>query len=295
MERLFKQFQELWSPLETSQKISMGLAGAFVLVAMVAMMVWASRPDMQLLYGGLAADEAGEILSKLEKKGVEVELGKGGGSIYVEARLVHKLRAELATDGVLPGGSGPGFELFDEGGFGISDFVQRTNFLRAVQGELARTITQFSGVEDARVMVVMPENRIVVLREGRDQPSASVFVDTSGGLTRPAVNAIRRLVANAIQGLDINDVAVVDSSGIDWTEELRGEGLGGMSNDSIRFRTKWENYFTNKVQSMLDRVLGPNQSEVRVAVDIDTSSVQTTETSFDEEGVVRIVVGKQRV
>ena len=136
-------------------------------------------------------------------------------------------------------------------------------------------------------MVVMPENRIVVSREGRDRPTASVFLDSSGALMLPAVNAIRRLVANAIQGLDINDVAVVDSSGVDWSEQLSGEASGGMSNDAIRFRTKWETYFSNKVQTMLDRVLGVNQSEVRVAVDIDTSSVQTTEKSFDPEGVVR--------
>lgn len=291
---LAKQFTELWGPLGLNQKISLILAAGLVGLTMIAMFIWAAKPDMQLLYGGLSDGEAGEILAKLEQKGHQVELGKGGGSIYVDASKVHKLRAELATEGVLPGGSGPGFELFDAGGFGISDFVQKTNFLRAVQGELARTIAQFSGVEAARVMVVMPENRIVVSREGRDRPTASVFVETSAGLTMPSVNAIRRLVANAIQGLDINDVAVVDNSGVDWTAEMRSEGITGISNEAIRFRTKWESYFTTKVQTMLDNVLGSNQSEVRVAVDIDTSSSQTTETSFDPESqVARSVTSKE--
>ncbi|MCH6255826.1 flagellar M-ring protein FliF [Puniceicoccaceae bacterium K14] len=286
LDGLTKQFSELWKPLGINQKISLTLAAGLVALSMIAMFIWASKPEMQLLYGGLSDGEAGEILSKLEQKGYSSEMGKGGGAIYVDASQVHKIRAELATEGILPGGTGPGFELFDAGGFGISDFVQRTNFLRAVQGELARTIAQFSGVKGARVMVVMPENRIVVSNEGRDRPTASVFVDTSGGLTQASVNAIRRLVANAIQGLNINDVAVVDSSGIDWTAEMRSEGITGISNEAIRFRTKWESYFTTKVQTMLDNVLGSNQSEVRVAVDIDTSSSEVTETSFDPESQV---------
>lgn len=287
MGQLVNQFKELWNPLGANQKISLILAAGLVALAMIAMMIWAAQPNLQLLYGNLPPEEAGEIISKLEQKGVKFDLGKSGGDIYVEASMVHRLRAELATDGVLPSGSGPGFELFDQGGFGISDFHQRTNFLRAVQGELARTIMQFDGVNAARVMVVMPENRIIVSKENRDKPKASVFVDTSNGLPIQAVNAIRHLVANAIQGLDVNDVAVLDKSGLVLTAELQGDGLsGGLTSDVIRLRKKYESDFTTKVQTMLDRVLGSGQSVVRVAVDIDTSSVQTTEKSYDPESAV---------
>jgi len=286
MGKLFSQVKQLWDPLGINQKISIALAAGLVVLAMIAMMVWSAQPKMQLLYGGLSAEEAGKIVSKLEQKGVPFEAGRGGDSIYVEAGMVHRLRMELATEGI-PAGSGPGFEIFDESGLGISDFQQRTNFLRAVQGELARTISQFDGVNSARVMVVMPENRIVVSREGRDRPTASVFVDTPNGLPLPAVNSIRHVVANAIQGLKVDDVVVVDSSGVVLSEELKGDGLNtGLSNDVIRYRKGLETYFTAKVQSMLDRALGPGQSEVRVAVDVDTSSVQTTEKSFDPDSQV---------
>ena len=133
----------------------------------------------------------------------------------------------------------------------------------------------------------MPENRIIVTSEGRDRASASVFVDTAGSLDISAVNSIRHLVANSIQALNVNDVVVVDSEGVVLSEQLRSDGLnGGISNDSIRYRKGLEAYFTTKVQSMLDRVLGPHQSEVRVAVDVDTSTVVTKE-SFDPEGVLR--------
>lgn len=283
---MVSQFKEIWGSLGANQRISLILAAGLVVLSMIGMMIWAAQPDMQLLYGKLSPEEAGKIVSKLEQKGVAFETGSGGNSIYVDASEVHRLRMELATEGIPAGGSGPGFELFDEGSFGISDFVQRTNFLRAVQGELARTISKFDGVETARVMVVMPENRLLSSREGRDRPTASVFVD-GGNLPSGTVNSIRHLVANAIQRLDVNDVVVVDSMGTVLSEELRSDGLGGgMSNGVIKYRKSLETYFTGKVQTMLDRVLGPNQSEVRVAVDIETASVQTTETTFDPESQV---------
>ncbi len=287
---LINQFKDLWQPLGVNQKISLVLASGLVGLAMIAMMVWAGKPSMQLLYGNLDAQEAGEILDKLEQMGETPEIGKNGNSIYVESSKVYRLRWALASEGLVPSGTGPGFELFDEASFGISDFVQRTNYLRAIKGELERTIIQFSGVRSARVMVVMPENRILVTSEGRARATASVFVDTRGGLTLSAVNSIRHLVAHSIQGLDVNDVVVVDSAGLVLSEDLKSGGLnGGLSNDLIRYRKGLEQYFTAKVQSMLDRVLGPNQSEVRVAVDVDTSSVQTTEERFDPDGVLRSI------
>jgi len=287
MGNILNQFRDLWQPLGVNQKISLILASGLVTLAMIGMMIWAAQPDMQLLYGNLSPEEAGEIVAKLEQKSIKFETGEGGNAIYVVSDKVHKLRWELASDGMVPSGSGPGYELFDKGTFGVSDFVQRTNFLRAIQGELARTITQFNGVRSARVMVVMPENRIIVGGEGGARATASVFVDTKGSIGLPAVNSIRHLVANAIQGLSANDVVVVDSVGVVLSEELQSDGLGGgLSNDALKYRKGLEVYFTNKVQTMLDRVMGPNSTEVRVAVDVDTSSLQTTETSFDPESQV---------
>lgn len=284
---MLTQFKEIWQSLGANQRISLILALGLVVLAMIGMMIWAAQPDMQLLYGKLSPEEAGKIVAKLEQKNIRFETGTGGNSIYVESSQVHRLRMELATEGIPAGGSGPGFELFDEGSFGISDFVQRTNFLRAVQGELARTISQFDGIDSARVMVVMPENRLLSSREGRDRPTASVFVEAGSSLQSSTVNSIRHLVANAIQRLDVNDVVVVDSMGTVLTEGLRSDGMGsGISNDVIRYRKSLETYFTGKVQTMLDRVLGANQSEVRVAVDVDTASIQTTEKIFDPDSQV---------
>jgi hypothetical protein len=106
----------------------------------------------------------------------------GGTAVLVPSDQVYKLRMDLSSKG-LPGGDGVGFEIFDKGQFGLSDFVQRTNYMRALQGELARTITQLQGVRAARVMIVQPENRLLLTEQGV-KPTASVFVDIGGGRLR---------------------------------------------------------------------------------------------------------------
>ncbi len=283
---MLNQFKELWQSLGANQKISLILASGLVALAMIGMMIWAAQPQMDILYGRLAPEDLDKIVANLEQSGVAYEV-RGGTAVYVDAGQKHKLKAALAQEGIPSGGAGKGFELFDDSSFGISDFVQKTNYLRAIQGELSRTISLFDGIESARVQVVMPENRLLSSREGQDRPTASVFVISRGALNAGSVNSIRQYVANSIPRLSANDVVVVDSQGTDLTEGLRSDGLGaGLSNDVIRYRKSIESYYTMKVQSMLDGVLGHNQSQVRVAADIDTASVQTTERTFDPESQV---------
>ena len=135
-----------------------------------------------------------------------------GGSIYVPADKIYTMRMQLAGKGI-PQGDGVGFEIFDKPNFGISDFVQRANYLRAVQGELARTISQIDEVEAARVMIVVPENRLLLDKD--KYPTASVFVRVRGNtqLQPQSINSIRFLVANSVEGLKPNHVTVVDNLG----------------------------------------------------------------------------------
>ncbi len=283
MSRFLSQLAALWKQLGLNQKISLILSAGVVVAVMAGVLVWSSRPDMQLLYGRLDPKDAGDIASALDAQGVAYEVGAGGSSIRVPRSDVARVRMELASKG-LPTGSSVGYEIFDQGNFGISDFVQRTNYLRAIQGELSRTISQLDGVRGARVMVVMPENRLLVTDTSR-RSTASVFVDTGGSrLALEAVNSIRSLVANAVEGLRIDDVSVVDNRGNVLSDELRQDGLGGgLTSGPLRFRKSLEDYFSQKVETMLATVLGPANAVVRVSVDVDTSSSTVTEERFDPE------------
>ena len=162
-------------------------------------------------------------------------LGRAGGTISVPADKVHLMRMQLAAKGI-PRGDGVGFEIFDKPNFGISDFVQHANYTRAVQGELARTISQLDEIEGARVMIVMPENRL--LTDNTRRPTASVFVKLKhhAQLQPSAVNSIRFLVANAVEGLQANFVSVVDNHGNVLSENSDGEGIGGLTNTQLGAR-----------------------------------------------------------
>lgn len=285
METYIAQFRKLWNELGASQKASILLSVTGVMVGVGALLIWAGRTPMQLLFGRLEPADMSEVVAALEEKGVPYTMDEAGTSIYVPPDKVHAIRMQLANDGVLNGG-GVGFEIFDEGNFGISDFVQRTNYIRAVQGELSRTIAQLRGVRSARVMIVVPENKLLLDRT-RSHSTASVFVDTAGAkLGQDQINSIRFLVANAVEGLEINDVAVVDNNGNVLSEEVRTDETIGLASSQLRLRKDIEDYYTNKIETMLNRVIGAGQVVARVSIDLDTEAQTIVEERYDPESQV---------
>jgi flagellar M-ring protein FliF len=197
---------------------------------------------------------------------------------------VYTMRMQLASKGI-PQGDGVGFEIFDKPNFGISDFVQRANYLRALQGELARTIGQLDEVKAARVMIVLPENRLLLDKD--KHPTASVFVRVRGAspLGPQTINSIRFLVANSVEGLKPNHVAVIDNLGN--TEEMAdNDSMAGVSSSQLGARRALEQYLSKKAQDMLETVLGPGQAIVRVSAEVNYDTITKTEEKFDPDGQV---------
>lgn len=279
------QFQAIWKQLGLNQKISLVLATAVLLAGIGAVSMWSSRTDYSLLYGRLSDNEAARVISALEDAKVPFRTGGGGGSIYVPTEKVHVVRMQLAGRGI-PRGDGVGFEIFDKPNFGISDFVQRANYVRAVQGELSRTISQLDEIEQARVMIVMPENRLFLDRDR--QPTASVFVRVRGTtvLGAAAVNSIKFLVANSVEGLKPNFVTVVDNQGNVLSENTADDSLAGLSASQLTQRRNLEQYLARKVEGMLEKVVGPGQVIARVAADINLDTVTSVAERFDPDGQV---------
>ncbi len=204
LSQLGQQLLGIWKQLGVNQRISVVCSTGLVLFGLIALAYWSSRADYSLLYGKLEEGEASKVVAVLDESKVPYQI-RGAGSIWVPADKVYALRMQMAGKGI-PRGEGVGFEIFDKANFGISDFVQRANYIRAVQGELSRTIGQLDQVESARVMIVMPENRL--LMDAQRKPTASVFVHVKGSAALPssAVNSIRFLVANSVEGLQANNV-----------------------------------------------------------------------------------------
>jgi flagellar M-ring protein FliF len=282
------QLQAIWRQLGVNQRISLALTGAVVLLGLGALVFWSSRVDYSLLYGKLDEAEAAKVLAALDDAKVPYKVSSTKGTISVPADKVHVMRMQLAAKGI-PRGEGVGFEIFDKPNFGISDFIQRANYLRAVQGELARTIGQVDSIETARVMIVMPENRLLV--DNQKRPTASVFVRVRGNATLPpqTVNAIRFLVANAVEGLVANNVSVVDNQGNVLSDNSENDSVAGLTTTQLTARKNLEQYLAKKAEDILIKVLGPGQSVVRVSADINFDSLSRVEEKFDPESqVVRI-------
>jgi flagellar M-ring protein FliF len=275
----------LWKQLGLNQRVSLVIAALAVAAGLIGVVLWSHQPDYQLLYGKLSEKDSSAIIAQLQTQNIPHKIANGGSTIYVSADQVHKLRMDLAGKGI-PTGDGVGFEIFDKGQFGLSDFVQRTNYLRALQGELARTISKLEGVSSARVMIVQPENRLLVTSQGV-RPTASVFIELSKSRLDPeAVNSIRNLVANAVQGLVPDQVAVVDDKGRVLSEELKQDPTLASASSQMRYRQQIEDYLAKKVETMLLPVVGAGNTVVRVSAEIETEATTRTEEKFDPDGQV---------
>jgi len=283
--QLGKQLVSIWKQLGMNQRVSLILAAVMVFAGLGGVVFWSTRADYGLLYGKLPEAEAAKVVSALDEAKVPYKIGAGGSSILIPADKVAQMRMQLANKGI-PRGEGVGFEIFDKPNFGISDFIQRANYLRAVQGELARTISQVDSVLGAKVMVVMPENRLLVDQQKR--PTASVFLQVRGTTQLPAqtVNAIRFLVANAVEGLQANYVTVIDNLGNVLSENNDDNSMVGMSTTQLTARKNLEQYLSKSAEGMLATVLGPGQSVVRVAAEINFDTNTRTEEKYDPDGTV---------
>lgn len=285
LSKLAAQLREIWAQMGASQRISVVAATFVVLAGLGSVAFWSSRTEYNLLYGRLSDTASSQVIAALEEAKVPYKVSAGGATIHVPADKVHALRGQLASKGI-PRGEGVGFEIFDKPNFGISDFVQRANYVRAVQGELARTISQLDDVESASVMVTLPENRLLLDRD--KHPTAAVFVCTrvNGELPSQTINSIRFLVANSVEGLKPNQVSVHDSKGNLLSDNNDNDSITGLTSNQLTARRNLEQYLAKKAQDMLEAVLGPGQAIVRVSAEINYDTITRTEEKFDPDGQV---------
>ena len=286
----FKNIKEYWAGAGTGQKA--GIAGAAVaFVGVVAvLLIWSNKPRMELLYGGLSEDDMAKILSVVQASGVDYKTAESGNGIQVQKDQVHELRMTLATQG-LPSDSYTGLELFgnNPGKLGVSDFEQRINKSRAIQGELERAISSLDGVTRAKVLIVAPETRLIKTNPN-ERPKASVWIDTGRQtLADNAVNGIRHLVANAVEGVEVKDVSVVDNHGNTLSEKFLDDGILGEASGSARFLRQLENDYGQKVESMLEPLYGPGKVVARVAVELDMDSVTIVDQDYDPKDAGSLV------
>ncbi len=278
-------FQDVLKALPAKRLLTLAAVAAACFVLFGLIISQARVADYSLLFANLSSEDAAEVLTRLKEQKVAYRLEEGGRSIFIPADQVYETRLELAGAG-LPRGGGVGFEIFDKQSFGITDFAQKINYQRALQGELARTISSLAPVEAARVHLALPQKRL--FREQQKEATASVIVKLVPGrqLSESQIQGVVHLVVGSVEGLEADMVTVIDASGKILSSPPR-ESMGGpMTPGMFEYQQAVERSLEGRAQSLLDRALGVNNSLVRVTADLDFSQQEQTEERFDPEATV---------
>jgi flagellar M-ring protein FliF len=241
-----------------------------------------TAPQMTPLFTDLSYEDSAAIVKELERQGVNYELRNDGSIVMVPKDRVARLRMSLAGEG-LPKGGGIGYEIFDKSdALGTTSFVQNINNLRALEGELARTIRGIDSVVAARVHLVLPERPL--FSRDKIEPSASIVLKVHGTLDPQQVRAIRHLVASAVNGLKPQRVSIVDEAGHLLADGNSDDGVGEISGDERR--SAFEKRLREQIDAIVTSVVGPGRARSQVSADFDFNRVTQTSDKFDPEGRV---------
>ena len=279
------------SKFSINQRMIILVALAGSIAGLIAIALWTQQPDMQVLFTNLNPEDAAGIVDKLKETKVPYETTGGGTTVLVPSAQVHELRLQLATEG-LPHGGGVGFEIFDRSSIGMSDFVQKLNYRRALQGELARTIAQMPEIERARVHLATPERRLFSNDENRARASVVVSLRNGQALAKTQVNGIVHLVSSSVEGLQVKDVTVVDGHGRLLSSAAGGDDAAGLTGSQLEYQRTVEKDIETRIQTMLERIVGVNKAVVRVSSILDFRKVETTEEKYDPNS--QVVRSEQR-
>ncbi len=281
------QLKTLITNLSPAKRVVFLSVVAGVVAGFIIIISWSTSTEFGVLYKNLSPEDAGLIIAKLKEDKVDYKISSNGATVSIPNDLLYEKRLELASQG-LPQGGNVGFEIFDNTSLGVTEFVQNINYQRALQGELGRTISKFDEVESTRVHIVMPARSLFT---DQDEPAtASVVLRMRRGkMLRPdQVQGIVNLVSSSVSGLEPENVTVIDSNGNMLSGDKGASVTGKISNEQLEFKDGLEKNLEKRVKTMLDTVLGPDKSVVRISCSLNfKKQEQTEEKYYPENQVVR--------
>lgn len=282
LSKVGKQIAEFFGTLSGPRKLALAVTGVGIVSAIAALFIWAGRTTYSPLMTNLNPEDSANIVRTLREKGIPFVVDGSGRNISVPTETVHETRLQLSTLG-MPQSSVVGYEVFDKQSLGTTSFVQKLNQKRAREGELMRTINSIRGVKRSRVHLAIPERSTFV--EDQKRSTASVVLDLEPGivLNEKQIFGISNLVARAVEGMDANDVVIVDSNG-KMISRNANDSAAGLTATQMETRQKYERDLESSIEGMLSRVVGEGHVVARVSADLDFSQVAETQTIYDQEG-----------
>ena len=261
------------------RKILLILGAAAIIAVMGAVWMWGQQPDYRVLFANFSDRDGGAIVAELEKMNIPYKYAEGGGAVLVPADRVHDARLKLASQG-LPKGGNVGFELMENQKLGSSQFVERVNFQRAMEGELARSIESVSSVQAARVHLAMPKDSIFVAEQRA--PTASVLLNLHPGrvLDTQQVSAIVHLVASSVPDLPTKNVTIVDQNGNLLSETGRAVSINGMDPSQIKYVQELQQNVVKRIESIISPIVGASNVRAEATADVDFSRSEQAVESY---------------
>jgi flagellar M-ring protein FliF len=284
--------RQAWQNLRTrigamtvNQRLMLGMVTAALVISTAVFGLWLGHEESAVLFSDLTPEDASKALAELNKRDVPAELANGGTTIMVPASQVHRLRVDLVTEGI--GSSGVvGYEIYDQGaGYGKTQEELEVQRLRALQGELTKTIESLRGVDAARVHLVMAKQSIFASRNSEPSASVMLTLNRHAGISPAQVTGIRSLVAGGVEGLAPERVTVLDQSGTVLSEAYADDSFG-RSDRQLELKVEVEDHLAAKAQAMLDGVLGAGRSQVQVDATLNFEAIESERTIFDPQATV---------
>jgi flagellar M-ring protein FliF len=277
--QFFEQLTRLFRNLSAGRRLTLLVLIAGTVAGFALLMNWSGAVDLRPLYSNLDPEDAGAIVARLKEQKVSYRVGPDGKSILVPAEALHEIRMQLASEG-LPQGGGIGFEVFDNTKLGLSEFAQNVNYQRALQGELARTISRIAEVDSCRVHLVMPEKSLFVSNEQPASASVAVKLKSGRQLSQEQIRGIVHLVSSSVPRLIPDQVTVVDNSGRLLAGSKGKSSFGALSVEQLEYQALVEKNLEGRVKSMLDQALGDGRAIVRLSGAFDFQRQEKTEEHF---------------
>jgi flagellar M-ring protein FliF len=281
---LLQQLRETFGRLSASQRM-LFTGAAVLLAATLAYTVYmVNQVEYVSLFARLSESDTAAVVEALKKNKIPYRLSDTG-TVMVPKDQLYDVRLSVATEGV-PRGAGAGFEIFDQQKLGSTEFVQKINYQRALQGELSRSINQMNEVMESRVHLVLPEDSLFL--EDRKPTSASVVLKLNPGsrLNQRQVQGIVHLVANAVKGLDEEHVTILSTDGQVIFKKSPSDNPAQVSGTQLDFKNQLEENLRQKVQTMLEQVVGANRVIARVTADVDFNQIRTEQDTYDPDSTV---------
>lgn len=270
--------------LSFNQKVLLGAVAVASVISVAVFSLWLGQEEKSVLFTNLSPEDASAALDELAKQDVAAELANGGTTILVPENEVHRLRVDLAARGI-PSSGVVGFEIFDGKQYGLTEFLQNVNFKRALEGELTKTIEALQGIQSARVHLVLPKPSIFARLAAEATASVVVKLGRNARLGETQIAGIQSLVAGSVENLATENVAVIDQHGKVLSSAVR-DGDVGRSENQLELRKEVETYLADKAGSMLDGVLGPGRSIVRVDAVLNFEKIDREREIYDPASTV---------